>query len=120
MRLKYRPAAIADIQCTAEYIEKVLKNRSAAQRLKTKILQGASLLKENPQMETPLSSKQLVFLRSATMLRKSFVFWMTVLTICHAFSIIKQKIQWNASEKPLSHLTVLMMAKWFFRLCDYD
>jgi len=57
VRLKYRPAAIADIQCTAEYIEKVLKNRSAAQRLKAQILQGASLLKENPQMGTPLSSK---------------------------------------------------------------
>lgn len=57
MRLKYRPAAIADIQRAADYIEKVLKNRSAAQRLKTKILQGASLLKENPQMGTPLSSK---------------------------------------------------------------
>lgn len=57
MRLKYRPAAIADVQRTADYIEKVLKNRSAAQRLKTKILQGASLLKENPQMGTLLSSK---------------------------------------------------------------
>ena len=57
MRLKYRPAAIADIQRAADYIEKVLKNRSAAQRLKTKILQGASLLKENPQMGTLLSSK---------------------------------------------------------------
>ena len=57
MRLKYRPAAIADIQRAADYIEKVLKTRSAAQRLKTKILQGASLLKENPQMGTLLSSK---------------------------------------------------------------
>lgn len=60
MRLKYRPAAIADIQCTAEYIEKVLKNRSAAQRLKAKILQGASLLKENPQMETPITSLRFI------------------------------------------------------------
>ena len=57
MRLKYRPAAIADVRRAADYIEKVLKNRSAAQRLKTKILQGASLLKENPQMGTLLSSK---------------------------------------------------------------
>ena len=57
MRLKYRPAAIADVQRAADYIEKVLKNRSAAQRLKTKILQGVSLLKENPQMGTLLSSK---------------------------------------------------------------
>ena len=57
MRLKYRPAAIADVQRAADYIEKVLKNRSAAQRLKAKILQGVSLLKENPQMGTLLSSK---------------------------------------------------------------
>ena len=57
MRLKYRPAASADVQRAADYIEKVLKNRSAAQRLKTKILPGASLLKENPQMGTLLSSK---------------------------------------------------------------
>lgn len=57
MRLKYRPAAIADIQRAVNYIEKVLKNRSAAQKLKTKILQGASLLKENPKMGTPLSGK---------------------------------------------------------------
>lgn len=57
MRLKYRPAAIADIQRAADYIEKMLKNRGAAQKLRTKILQGASLLKENPQMGTPLSSK---------------------------------------------------------------
>lgn len=57
MRLQYRPAAIADIQRAADYIENVLKNRSAAQRLKAKILQGTSLLKENPQMGTLLSSK---------------------------------------------------------------
>lgn len=57
MRLQYRPAAIADIQRAADYIENVLKNRSAAQRLKAKMLQGTSLLKENPQMGTLLSSK---------------------------------------------------------------
>lgn len=57
MKLKYRPAAITDIQRAADYIEKVLKNRSAAQKLKTRILQGASLLKENPHMGVSLSSK---------------------------------------------------------------
>lgn len=57
MRLQFRPAAIADIQQAAAYIETVLKNRGAAQKLKTKILQGASLLKENPYMGTPMSSK---------------------------------------------------------------
>lgn len=57
MKLKYRPAAIADIQRAADYIEKVLKNRSAAQSLKARILQGVSLLKENPHMGASLSSK---------------------------------------------------------------
>lgn len=57
MKLKYRPAAIEDIQRASDYIEKVLKNRSAAQKLKARILQGASLLKENPHMGVSLSSK---------------------------------------------------------------
>lgn len=58
MILKYRPAALKDIQSSAGYIETVLKNPGAAYSLKAKILQGATLLKENPYMGTPLSSKQ--------------------------------------------------------------
>jgi len=57
VRLQYRPAAIADIRKASDYIAGVLKNRSAANRLKGRILAGVSLLKDNPYMGTPLSSK---------------------------------------------------------------
>ena len=57
MKLKYRPAAIADIRDSCAYIQSHLKNPKAAKNLKAKILQGASLLKENPYMGTPLDSK---------------------------------------------------------------
>ncbi len=57
MKLVYKPLAIDDIKRTADYIETVLKNPNAASKLKTKILQGASLLKENPYMVTSLKSK---------------------------------------------------------------
>lgn len=57
MRLQYRPAAISDIRKASDYIAEVLKNRSAANRLKVRILEGISLLKDNPYMGTPLSSK---------------------------------------------------------------
>ena len=57
MRLQYRPAAISDIRKASDYIAEVLKNRSAANRLKVRILEGISLLKDNPFMGTPLSSK---------------------------------------------------------------
>lgn len=57
MKLTFRPAAIADIQQAAAYIEATLKNPSAAQKFKSKILQGTALLKENPHMGMSLSSK---------------------------------------------------------------
>ena len=57
MKLKFRPAAIADIQNACEYIRDKLKNPKAANNLKSRILCGASLLKDSPYMGTPLSSK---------------------------------------------------------------
>ena len=57
MKITYRPAAIKDIKASADYIEKTLKNPSAAKSLKKKILHGISLLKENPQMGILLSRK---------------------------------------------------------------
>ena len=57
MKLQYRPAAIDDILREADYIENVLKNRSAAGQLKTNILHGVSLLKDNPEMGRLLSDK---------------------------------------------------------------
>lgn len=55
--MKYRPAAVADIRQTSDYIEYVLKNPSAAAYLRTKMLNGIALLKENPEMGTLLSGK---------------------------------------------------------------
>ena len=57
MKLKYRPAAIADIQNACGYIRDKLKNPRAANNLKSRILYGASLLKETPYMGIPLDSK---------------------------------------------------------------
>ena len=57
MKLKYRPAAIADIQNACGYIRDKLKNPRAANNLKSRILYGALLLKETPYMGTPLDSK---------------------------------------------------------------
>ena len=57
MTLKYRPAAIADIQNVCGYIRDKLKNPKAANNLKSRILCGASLLKDSPYMGTPLDSR---------------------------------------------------------------
>lgn len=57
MRLTFRPAALNDIKRSADYIRNVLKNPGAAQSLKAKILQGTSMLKENPYMGMALSNK---------------------------------------------------------------
>lgn len=57
MRLLYRPAAIKDIERTADYIEHQLKNPSAAEKLKTTIVKKTTLLKDNPEMGMKLSDK---------------------------------------------------------------
>ena len=57
MKLKYRPAAIADIQNSCGYIRDKLKNPRAARNLKSRILYGTALLKDSPYMGTPLDSK---------------------------------------------------------------
>ena len=57
MKIKYRPAAIADLDRTCDYLRNKLHNPSAAQSLSTKLLRSVSLLKENPYMGIPLSSK---------------------------------------------------------------
>ena len=57
MKLKYRPAAISDIENTCGYIRYHLKNPQAASKLKSRILYGASLLKDSPYMGIPLDSK---------------------------------------------------------------
>lgn len=57
MRIVYRPAAVEDIQLSADYIENKLKNPYAAERFKQRILSGISLLRENPLMGQHLSAK---------------------------------------------------------------
>ena len=57
MRIYYRPAAINDIKQASDYIKNNLKNPTAAQNLKNKILHGVSLLKENPEMGKLLRNK---------------------------------------------------------------
>ena len=57
MKIVYRPAAIEDIKSATDYISNVLKNPQAAQRLKEKILNSISLLKDNLRMGNLLSNK---------------------------------------------------------------
>lgn len=57
MRVLYRPAAIEDIRRTLVYISDTLKNPQAAERLKDRLKYGCDLLRENPLMGTPLSSR---------------------------------------------------------------
>ena len=57
MKLKYRPAAMSDIQSACGYIRDQLKNPQAARNLKSRILYGAALLKDSPYMGTRLDSK---------------------------------------------------------------
>ena len=57
MKLSYRPAAIEDIESTAEYIENRLNNPSAAEKLKTTLVRKIALLKDNPEMGMKLADK---------------------------------------------------------------
>lgn len=57
MTIKYRPAAIADLRRTVDYLSLELKNPKAASRLKTKILHNISHLKKHPNLGGKLSEK---------------------------------------------------------------
>jgi len=57
MRVRYKSAALRDLQQKQDYIADTLKNRSAARKLMTSILRTASQLVDNPMMGVPLSSK---------------------------------------------------------------
>lgn len=57
MKIQYRPAAIADLAATSEYIQTRLHNPSAAAKLRTDILHGISRLADTPEMGTLLRSK---------------------------------------------------------------
>ncbi len=57
MNLRYTPAAKDDLTQTREYIEKVLKNPTAAKNTTNKIIQKCSILKEQPMCGIGLSDK---------------------------------------------------------------
>lgn len=57
MKIKYRPAALQDLELTCGYLRNKLHNPAAADSLSRKVLHSVSLLKDNPFMGTPLSSK---------------------------------------------------------------
>lgn len=81
MKIKYRPAAIQDMDTACAYLRDQLHNPAAADVLISKILHSISLLKDNPYMGAPLAgtlegletdirflivSKQLVFYQVGT------------------------------------------------------
>ena len=57
MKIKYRPAAIQDMDAACAYLRDQLHNSAAADALIHKILHSISLLKDNPYMEAPLTEK---------------------------------------------------------------
>lgn len=57
MKIKYTPAAIADLQELKDYISKALHNPKAAQRITKSILDQCSNLKTHPQLGMSLSAK---------------------------------------------------------------
>ena len=57
MRLRYTPAARADLRAMRDYITHTLKNPSAAQRLTAKIVESCARLKDQPRMGAALSEK---------------------------------------------------------------
>lgn len=57
MKIRYKSAALRDIQQKQDYIGTVLKNKPAAQKLTRSILRAVSSLADNPRMGVPLSGK---------------------------------------------------------------
>ena len=54
MKIEYKSAVVRDIAQKKEYIETILKNKKAAQKLAASILRAVSLLASNPRMGAPL------------------------------------------------------------------
>lgn len=57
MRIRYTPAAIADLQEMKDYISKTLHNPKAAQRITKNILDHCANLKTHPQLGMSLAAK---------------------------------------------------------------
>lgn len=79
LRIEYKGAALRDLAQKKEYLETILKNKLAAQKLAAAVLHTVSLLKNNPYMGAELRGKydvdtDLRFLIVA----KQFVFYRVV------------------------------------------
>ena len=59
MKIKYRPAAIKDLELVCDYLLNKLHNPSAADLLNRKVLNSLPLLRDNPFMGTPEQQIQL-------------------------------------------------------------
>lgn len=57
MKIKYRPSAIEDIEATTDYLAVQLNNVNAANKLRARILNAISLLKDNPLMGVQIEVK---------------------------------------------------------------
>lgn len=57
MKIKYTPAAIADLQEMKDYISKTLHNPKAAQRIAKSIMDNCANLKSYPQLGMSLAAK---------------------------------------------------------------
>lgn len=57
MRIKYTPAAIADLQEMKDYVSKTLHNPKAANRITKSIMDHCANLKEHPQLGMSLAAK---------------------------------------------------------------
>lgn len=57
LRIEYKGAALRDLAQKKEYLETVLKNKRAAQKLAAAVLHTVSLLKSNPHMGAELRGK---------------------------------------------------------------
>lgn len=57
MRIKYTPAAVADLQETKDYIAKTLHNPKAAKRITKSIMDHCAALKAHPHLGMSLAAK---------------------------------------------------------------
>ena len=57
MKLRYTPAARADLRAMRDYIAHTLKNQTAAQRFTDRIVKSCARLKDQPRMGAALSEK---------------------------------------------------------------
>ena len=87
MRLRYTPAARADLRAMRDYIIHTLKNPSAAQRLTAKIVESCARLKDQPRLGAALSEKTAANLFNVEGLSVNVFFLESALGIHFCFQI---------------------------------